>query len=137
VQGGVVKLISKKDDESVYYDQMEEWLKNYFLDPLTSFCDQSQFRIDLFETEKQWIVEAILTDFNASEITVLIEDKVLTITAAKHQPSSKQRRRIRTIDFPFHIINQKVTAFFNNGILEIIISKTERELGSNRYITLF
>ncbi len=62
---------TKKDDDFIDFDQMEMWLENYFLDPLTSYLDQTQFRIDLYETEKEWIVEAILTEFNSSEITVL------------------------------------------------------------------
>lgn len=126
---------SKKDEESVDYDQMEKWLENYFLDPLTSFYDQSQFRIDLYETAKEWIVEAILTDFTSSEITVFIEEKELTITAVKH-PLSYHKKKVRTIAFPFQIINQKVTATFKNGILEVFISKSEKELKKNRFITL-
>ncbi|MGZ4161403.1 MAG: Hsp20/alpha crystallin family protein [Neobacillus sp.] len=126
---------SKKDEESVDYDQMEKWLENYFLDPLTTFNDQSQFRIDLYETAKEWIVEAILTDFTSSEITVFIEEKELTITAVKH-PLSYHKKKVRTIAFPFQIINQKVTATFKNGILEVFISKSEKDLKKNRFITL-
>jgi HSP20 family molecular chaperone IbpA len=131
----VIKLNSKKDEESVDYDQMEKWLENYFLDPLTSFYDQSQFRIDLYETAKEWIVEAILTEFTSSEITVFIEEKELTITAVKH-PLSYHKKKVRTIAFPFKIINQKVTATFKNGILEVFISKSEKDLKKNRFITL-
>lgn len=129
-------MISKKDIECMDFDKVERWLKNYFLDPLTSYCDQTQFRIDLFETEQEWIVEAILSDYDSSEISVFIEDRRLTVTAAKHPPSSKQQKRIRTIDFPFQVINQKVTAAFQNGILEVFISKTEEESGDNRIISL-
>jgi HSP20 family molecular chaperone IbpA len=135
-QGGVVKLSSKKEEESVDYDQMEEWLKNYFLDPLTSFCDQSQFRIDLYETAKEWIVEAILSEYQTSEITVFIEEKKLVISASKHTLPANHHKKVRTIDFPFQIINQKVTATFKNGILEVFISKIEKELRKNRFITL-
>ena len=119
--------------EKTDYEQMEAWLKNYFLDPLTSFADQTQFRIDLFETEKNWIVEATLSDYDSSEIKVFIEKDKLTISAEKHPSGAK---RARVIDFPFEIIEQKVIAAFSNGILEIFISKTEKEIGRNRYITL-
>jgi spore coat protein M/HSP20 family protein len=125
----------KKDEHYVDYDQVEMWLKNYFLDPLTSYFDQTQFRIDLYETEKEWIVEAILSDFESSEITVFIEDKRLIISALKHS-SPKNQKRSRVIDFPFQIHKQKVTAVFTNGILEVQISKTEMESGKSRYITL-
>ena len=129
-------MISNKDDDFIDYDQMEMWLKNYFLDPLTSYLDQTQFRIDLYETEKEWIVEAILSEYNSSEITVFIEKDKLTIHAAKHKPFSKKHKRSRTIDFPFLIIKQKVSAAFKNGILEIFISKSEKEPRKNRFITL-
>lgn len=127
---------SKYDEESVDYEEMEDWLKNYFLDPLTSFCDQTQFRIDLYETATEWIVEAILSDFETSEISVFIDEKKLVISAAKHPPSAKLPKKTRTIDFPFQIITQKVNASFKNGILEVFISKTEKELGKNRFVTL-
>ncbi len=40
---------------------------------------------------------------------------------------SQKNKNGRTIDFPFLIIKQKVSAAFTNGILEIFISKTEKE----------
>jgi spore coat protein M/HSP20 family protein len=126
------KMIAKNDD-SINYAEMEKWLNNYFLDPLTSYLDQTQFRIDLYETNKEWIVEAILSEYDASEITVLIEKEKLTITAMIPKPSQK---RIRVIEFPFQVISQKVTATFMEGILEIFISKTDGEVANNRYITL-
>lgn len=124
------------NDDSIYYDEMEKWLKNYFLDPLTSYLDHTQFRIDLYETNKEWIIEAILSEYDASEITVLIEKDKLTITAMKPNPSIQSQKRIRFIEFPFQVIRQKVTATFRKGILEIFISKTDEEVANNRYIIL-
>ncbi|WP_251550644.1 Hsp20/alpha crystallin family protein [Neobacillus muris] len=123
---------------SVDAEQMEQFLKNYFLDPLTSLADQQQFRIDIYETEENWIVEAFMDELLSSEITVKIADTQLIINAQKHtytNPSSFPQRS-RTIDFPFPIINHCVTAAFQNGVLEIFISKTEAGQGKNRYITL-
>lgn len=129
-------MISNKKNNSLDYEQMEEWLKNYFLDPLTSFMDQIQFRIDLYETDRDWIVEAILTEYHSSEISVFIEKDKMTINAKKHPPSPDIETKERVIDFPFDIINQKTTAAFANGILEVFISKNDTEFGKNRYITL-
>ncbi|MDQ6598298.1 Hsp20/alpha crystallin family protein [Bacillus salipaludis] len=125
----------KKDDQCYDLEQMEKWLENYFLDPLTSYCDMTQFRIDLYETEKDWIVEAVLDDFKSAELSVKVEDMKLIITARK-QTLSTNIKKIRTIDFPFPIKNQKVCAFFQNGILEIFISKIDKGAGNNRFITL-
>lgn len=137
MQGGL-DMIKKKplQKQTFDFDLMEKWLENYFLDPLTSYYDQTQFQIDLYETEKEWIVEAILSGFEASEIKVYIEEKKLMISASKSPPSPKQQKRIRSIDFPFQIITQDISATFLNGILEVFISKTEKGLGKNRFITL-
>lgn len=122
--------------QSIDFELVENWLKNYFLDPLTSQCDLTQFRIDLYETDEDWIVEAVLNDYVSSEITVKTEDNKLVMTAQKHAYSFPCPKKVRTIDFPFPIIDHKVCATFNNGVLEITISKTEKGLGKNRFITL-
>jgi spore coat protein M/HSP20 family protein len=136
VQGGIDMNRKKDEESSVDVNQVDKWLENYFLDPLTSYCDVTQFRIDLYETEKDWIVEAVLEDYHSADITVKAEDKKLIITAQKQLRNVPGNKRIRTIDFPFSIIRQKITAFFSNGIVEVFISKTDKGLGKNRFITL-
>lgn len=118
-------------------NKMEEWLENYFLDPLTSYIDQTQFRIDLFETEKDWIVEALLKEYESSDVTVCIEDKIMTISI-NNIPSSETdvQRRFRTIEFPFSISRQKITASFQNGVLEVLISKEDKDMKKKRSIKL-
>lgn len=127
---------SKKNIQPIDFDLVEKWLENYCLDPLTTQDDLTQFRIDLYETDQEWIVEALLTEYTSSEIKVFIEDCKLDITAIKPSTSTNQQNRVRTIQFPFQVINQKVSAIFINGILEVHISKTEKGLGKNCYITL-
>jgi HSP20 family molecular chaperone IbpA len=132
---GIV-MKSKKNIQPIDFDLVEKWLENYCLDPLTTQDDLTQFRIDLYETDQEWIVEALLNEFTSSEIKVFIEDKKLVITADKSSTPTNQQKRIRTIQFPFQVINQKVTANYINGILEVLISKSEKGLGKNCYITL-
>ncbi|MDM5326520.1 Hsp20/alpha crystallin family protein [Neobacillus sp. CF12] len=127
---------SKKNIQPIDFDLVEKWLENYCLDPLTTQDDLTQFRIDLYETDQEWIVEALLNEYTSSEIKVFIEDKKLVITADKSSTPTNQQKRIRTIQFPFQVINQKVTVNYINGILEVLISKSEKGLGKNCYITL-
>lgn len=121
-------------------DLIEKWFENYFLDPLTSYYDQTQFRIDLYETDKEWIVEALLTDHESSDITVYVDEKKLLITGKSNSlPSSiDQDQQIcsRTIEFPFPVNSYKINAAFHNGILEIFISKSDKEYKKNRFIPL-
>ncbi|NRD79593.1 Hsp20/alpha crystallin family protein [Bacillus sp. BRMEA1] len=123
---------------SVDFEQVDKWLKDYFLDPYTTHCDLTQFRIDLYETDDDWIVEAVLNEYKSSDITVKVENKKLLIYAQKigSTTSAPCQKRFRIIDFPFPIINHHVNASFENGILEIFISKTEQGIGKDRYITL-
>jgi HSP20 family molecular chaperone IbpA len=132
---GIV-MKSKKNIQPIDFDLVEKWLENYCLDPLTTQDDLTQFRIDLYETDQEWIVEALLNEYNSSEIKVFIEDMQLIITAEKSSTPSNQQKRVRTIQFPFQVINQKVTAIYINGILEVLISKSEKGLGKNCFITL-
>jgi HSP20 family molecular chaperone IbpA len=132
---GIV-MKSKKNLQPIDFDLVEKWLENYCLDPLTSQDDLTQFRIDLYETDQEWIVEALLNEYNSSEIKVFIEDNKLVITAVKSSTPSNEQKKVRTIQFPFQVINQKVMAHYINGILEVLISKSEKGLGKNCYITL-
>jgi HSP20 family molecular chaperone IbpA len=132
---GIV-MKSKKNIQPIDFDLVEKWLENYCLDPLTTQDDLTQFRIDLYETDQEWIVEALLNEYNSSEIKVFIEDMKLIITAEKSSTPSNQQKRVRTIQFPFQVINQKVTSNYINGILEVLISKSEKGLGKNCFITL-
>ena len=131
-------MSNEEEDQSYDLQQMEKWLENYFLDPLTTYLDQIQFRIDLYETNKKWIVEALLSHYEASEITVFAENEKLIIKAKKTLPHPKNQEevRARTIAFPFPVVNQKITASFHSGILEVTIAKDEKNTGKNRYITL-
>jgi hypothetical protein len=79
LQGGMM-MNTNNEDQSFDNDAIEKWLENYFLDPLTSYYDQTQFRIDLYETDREWIVEALLPEFRSSDITVYVEDKKLFIS---------------------------------------------------------
>ncbi|PFP23183.1 heat-shock protein Hsp20 [Bacillus sp. AFS073361] len=124
-----------KNNQNFDFEEVEKWLEEYFLDPLTSYYDATQFQIDLYETEKEWIVEAILNEYQTSELKVYIEGDKLVISASK-SPPSKIKKRERTINFPFQVVNQAVYATFTNGILEVVISKIDRCIGKNRYITL-
>ncbi|GHH99114.1 Hsp20/alpha crystallin family protein [Neobacillus kokaensis] len=123
---------------SADYDKMEQWLRDYFLDPRTEHEDHALFKIDIYETDDHWIVEAVLKGYLSSDIKVMIKESDLNISTQKQEHSypSAFLKKERTIHFPFQIIHHCVTAIFQNGMLEIFISKTKNGLGKNRYITL-
>ncbi|WP_442593519.1 Hsp20/alpha crystallin family protein [Neobacillus sp. D3-1R] len=123
---------NQKDEIFDPDNELEKWLESLFLDPNTSFLDQSQFRIDLYDSETEMIIEALLPNYSSANITIFINDSHIIIKACE---SSGQTRE-RTVTFPFVINAQKVNATYSNDILEISISKKQQVQPKNRQITL-
>jgi HSP20 family molecular chaperone IbpA len=128
-------MMNEKDDKPLDMSVVEEWLENFFLDPLTSYQDETIFRIDLFETAEEYIVEAMLPKTKKSNITVKLENEniIIDVTSDHH---NKEIVKQRKISFPFSIIHYDVNAIFESEILEIIINKEKICNGRNRVISI-
>jgi spore coat protein M/HSP20 family protein len=111
-----------KKEEFNWNGQIEEWLKDFFLDPLTTYLDETEFRMDVFETENDFIVEALLPNYIKKNIVVTVNNDYLSILASSHLNSETTEKK-RTIYFPFSIDTKEITAFFHHDILEIFVSK--------------
>jgi spore coat protein M len=120
-----------KNSEDNPFKEMEKWLEHFFLDPLTSYLDQTAFRIDIYETDAEYIVEALLTDYTAAMLSVKLESHELIIRAEKDKETVS-----REVDFPFLLTEKQVTSRFSCGILEIFISKTRKGSGRNRKVPI-
>lgn len=105
---------------------MDEWLKNHFLDPLTSVLDETEFRIDVYETEKEFIVEALLANCHDNSIHLSVTKNLLTIKAIM-QDSNLLKEKQRLIEFPVSIDQNPVYAVCTNEILEIFIQKEKQQ----------
>ena len=127
-------MMNKKDDKPLDISVVEEWLENFFLDPLTSYQDETIFRIDLFETAEEYIVEALLPQTQKSNITVKLDHENIIIDVATDH--KKEIVKQRKISFPFSIIHHDVNATFESGILEITINKGKIYNGKNRVISI-
>lgn len=112
------------DDNWIYL--MDEWLKNHFLDPLTSVLDETEFRIDVYETEKEYIVEALLANCQENSIHLSVNKNLLIIKAIMND-SNLQEEKQRSIEFPVSITQNPIHAVFANQILEIFIQKEKQQ----------
>ncbi|MDQ0269616.1 Hsp20/alpha crystallin family protein [Cytobacillus purgationiresistens] len=127
--------MNKEDDkESFNLTDVEKWMENFFLDPLTSYIDQVTFRIDLFETDNDIIIEALLTDFDPSTIKVHIENENVIINANKQSTDDPPIKR--SIELPFKVADKAAYAKLNNNILEIYISKQLTGSGKCRQLPI-
>lgn len=121
-------MVHKKDDQPLDLNVIDKWLESFFLDPLTSYLDETIFRIDLFETAEEFIVEALLPEYKKDEVSVLLEEDKILIEALQQQQNGHKQRMI---SFPFSIVHHRVKATFESGILEVFISKNKECNGKN------
>jgi HSP20 family molecular chaperone IbpA len=132
-------LNKKEEFHPFNLDELEKWMEDFYLDPLSSYLDQITFRIDLYDTEAQIIVEALLTGCASKDVTVSLKEDSVIIKAAKIDDTEASRRCqpcMRKVKLPFSVVNKKVSADFANEILEIFINKNEAGPGCNRDINI-
>jgi HSP20 family molecular chaperone IbpA len=123
---------SKKNEKPFQTDLWEKWLESFFLDPFTSNLDQTQFRVELYDSDTEVIIEAMLPNHRSSQIDVYLDGSNVVIKVCSSFNVSKER----IITFPFNINSQKIEATFSNEMLEIIISKIHQVKQMNRKIPL-
>jgi HSP20 family molecular chaperone IbpA len=123
---------SKKNEKPFQTDLWEKWLESFFLDPFTAILDQTQFRVELYDTQTEVIIEALLPQYLSSQIDIYLDVSSVIIKAKSSSNPTKERM----ITFPFRINSLKVEASFSNGILEIFISKIHQVKQMNRNIPL-
>ncbi|PKG22393.1 Hsp20/alpha crystallin family protein [Niallia nealsonii] len=114
--------MNNKKDKQNWNGNMEDWLKDFFLDPLTTFLDEAEFRIDVFETENYYIIEALLPPCKKEDLNISAENDALTIMVNCLINRNIEKKQ-RTVSFPFSIDTKEIQAVLNREILEILISK--------------
>jgi HSP20 family protein len=96
------------------------------------------FPVDVIDEGENIRIIADLPGFNKKEIDVYVEDGSLVIKAVRREEKEeternyiRQERRYgevyRRISLPVEVEVEKIKAKYNNGILEIILPKVEKE----------
>lgn len=117
-------------------NDLDEWLKRFFLDPFTSYLDQIEFRIDLYETDQSIIIEAFLPQCDPSTVSIYVEKNHVTIEAYLQDPRTlnSKSKHVRKISLPFNVVDLDINASMTDDILEVYISKHLPGSGKNRSI---
>jgi HSP20 family molecular chaperone IbpA len=117
-------------DENAPFDSklIENWFEQFFLDPLTTYLDKTVFRIDLFGTENEFIVEALLPSCQKENIHVAVNGQELSIKVKDHKKNHPHSHnyKIRTVTFPMSIDELKIDTRFEHDILEIKLYKKDK-----------
>ncbi|CAH0346019.1 Hsp20/alpha crystallin family protein [Bacillus sp. CECT 9360] len=126
-----------RDDNNVKAGQFDKMMEEYFLDPNTNLLDQYTYRVDIFECNEEYVVEALFDEKKPGKIRVKANGEKLVITAfVKTKPDPVEKPIERTVPFPFSISSKKITAAFGNDILEIRISKKDDVFSSQKEIII-
>ncbi|MDO7976308.1 Hsp20/alpha crystallin family protein [Oceanotoga teriensis] len=121
------------------FDSVFEDLSKMFngMDKITK---NSYMNIDLYENEKEAVIEAELPGFQRDEININIENNILNITAQKKEEKEEKNdskkyyikeryfgKVARAFEMPENIDLEKINAKFENGILKITLAKKDEE----------
>lgn len=121
---------------------IQNWMNtfdDFFKEPFANLLPAQSFRVDLYETDDAFIVEAELPGVKKDQIKVeplgdglriSIESKSYEEERNDKQKFYKQERSYtsssRIIKLPYHFSMENVKGKYANGILEIKIPKDDR-----------
>ncbi|MEH7383603.1 Hsp20 family protein [Bacillus sp. JJ1533] len=104
---------------------MEDWMKQFLEDPY--LLDDYQFRIDLFETQNEYIIEAELSGYLPEQIRLNVNHDTFHIQLTNcENPPNDTILTERMVTLPFELEKKKIEALFRNDILEIHIKKNSK-----------
>lgn len=116
--------------------------------PDSRFCgikppvDLQKIKVNLRETEDKLYVEAELPGFEKDDISILLADETLSISAEKNETSQHEGEYIRkesshakyqrSILLPFEADADSIKAYYDAGVLTVDIPKPSKEnIGSD------
>ncbi|WP_425059369.1 18 kDa heat shock protein [Sporomusa carbonis] len=118
-----------------YFNQlMHGFFDDDFLIPFGNMANG--FRLDLRETENEYIVEADLPGVKKGDITLHYENQYLTISAKRDETQEvkdesyvrKERRygQFQRSIYVDNVIEDKIDAKFNDGVLTVTLPKQDK-----------
>jgi HSP20 family protein len=139
-RSGIQKYTDLSDIERIF----ENFLNERYFPSLYEMT--GEMKVDIKETEKEYVVEAEVPGFKKEDITIDIDEDRLTISAeAKEEKEEKKENYIRkersykSMSRSFSIANvltDKAVAKFEDGILTITLPKKEEKEITGKKISI-
>jgi HSP20 family protein len=103
--------------------------------------------VDVRETDKEIVVEAELPGIEEKDISLSLQDGVLTIRGEKKHEYDEEKENYRVMErrygsfqrsmrLPDTVDEDKVEANFNNGVLKVSLPKRPEAIGKQRTIPI-
>lgn len=101
---------------------------------------------NLYETEKEFVIEAALPGYEKNDFGIEVENSVLNITCDKEVKTEEQNKKYyyrefvygkfrKSYSLPENVNSDKISATYENGILVVSIPK-EKEAKISRQIKI-
>lgn len=130
-----------------FYDLDKFFEDDDFFLPVFSSKKINEPLMDIYETDKNIVAEMNVAGFNPENIDISIENGVLKVkgqTEEKKEDKEKNywRKEIRKgsfermIKLPKEVLEDKVEATYENGILKIILPKAEQQKKTGKKIKI-
>ncbi|MCM8772686.1 MAG: Hsp20/alpha crystallin family protein [Candidatus Omnitrophica bacterium] len=127
----VKEMLELKDD----FDRL---IDRFFSREFDIWEGARAFDVDIYEDADNVVIKAEIPGMNKEDISVTLTDDTVTISGKKAEEKKIERenyyrKEIRTGSFsrsftlPCAVDKEKVKATYKNGILEIILPKSEKE----------
>jgi HSP20 family protein len=103
--------------------------------------------MDVTETDKEIVVEAELPGIDEKDVSLALQDGVLTIRGEKKHEVDEEKENYRmmerrygsfqrSVQLPDTVDEDKVEATFNNGVLKVSLPKRPEAIGKQRNIPI-
>jgi HSP20 family protein len=103
--------------------------------------------MDVTETDKEIVVEAELPGIDEKDVSLALQDGVLTIRGEKKHEHDEEKENYRmmerrygsfqrSVQLPDTVDEDKVDATFNNGVLKVSLPKRPEAIGKQRKIPI-
>lgn len=111
----------------------------FFRAPAFLGCPECDFvpRVDIAEDKDSVAVHVDLPGMEKDQIKVVVQDGILTISGERKEESEKQEKNYiraervygkfsRSFTLPENVDSEKISADYKNGLLSVVLAKTEK-----------
>jgi HSP20 family protein len=139
---GIVPFRNNKMQERGSLFDIDNMFNDFFNDSFTGFVGVSPIKADIKETDKEFIIDAEIPGVKKEDIKLDLKDDRLTISVERNEEASEEKnnyirkeRRYGSCSRSFYVENvrhEDVSAKYENGILSVVLPKSEVKKINNR-----
>lgn len=120
------------------WEPFREFIEKFFEEDFFPLYPFKKFSTDVYETEKDIVVEMEVPGFKKEDIKISFQDGYLKVEGAAKETEEKKERNywrkeirqgsfVRVIPIPKEVDSKKAKASFQDGVLKISLPKIEEE----------